>query len=181
MSKKHVAIGAGVLVLIGAAVTAWNETENAAARAELDEACACARRSVHETLVASALILRELFEDDEPMVRSFLREEVVALCGELRAELAPWRWNLGRTFTPARDPERAAEMREILARARPHCPQVFHVGEARANELCDTLFSGLAPSAEPAEPVSAWAWPEGIRSSMCSVENGARANAPHRP
>lgn len=187
--KRRVGIGLGALVVIISLLLAGNEARNAAARAELEEACACAHRSVESTLLDSGPIFAQLFQEDEEMMRDVLRGEVTGLCDQVRAALEPLEWNMGRTFAPRVEMANANRIRAALERARPRCPAIYgelfggdEASEARAAELCDELFDGMRVARQAGERASAWAWPAAIRSSMClDGSNDPRAEADERP
>ena len=103
MSRRRGLLAAGAVALI--ALVAWlgNEAGNATARAELEPACACAHGSVESTLEQSGELFYRFFGGDAGEVRSFMRDEVDGLCGDLRARVAFGQWNLGRSWSPRPD------------------------------------------------------------------------------
>ncbi|MEZ4336103.1 MAG: hypothetical protein R3B82_05700 [Sandaracinaceae bacterium] len=174
MTRRRLLIGLGGLALLAAVLLGVNEIGNARARAELVPACGCARETVDRTLEQSGELFFRFFEDDAGEVRGFMEHEVTSLCDELETELAPMRWNLGRTWTPTPDRARADRVRGILDAARPRCPDLYAealaplgAGREDAARACDQLFSGMAPAEAPAEPLLVWEWPSAIQRSMC--------------
>jgi hypothetical protein len=163
-------------LMVGVAATGvyiYDAERNLRTRQTLDRTC----RRLGDELDHGRLsmpALEQVYRDDAALVAAAARRNLDAQCGETRARLTWWRWNVGMRYALPQPASERARVAASIDRAEAYCPDLMAQfvrelpgrrhrtpadADAAVREACLPLVAGMRELAvAPTEAYVAWDW-----------------------